>query len=195
MDSFFWSLRGVKKGVFLMWIKYLLLLGMATCSIYACAHGVKQIAAPPKVVPYVDLKRYIGTWYEIARFTHRFEKGCFASSATYTLLDNGQIEVVNQCRKGSLDGKISSVKGKGWVVDKETNAKLKVSFFWPFAGDYWIIDLGKDYEYAVVSNPDRKYLWILSRTPEMDEKLYTRIVEDLSKDGYEVGKLEKTGQP
>jgi len=178
-----------------MWIKNGLLLWVITFSIFACAHGVKQTVSPPKVVPYVDLKKYAGTWYEIARFTHRFQEGCFASSATYTLLGDGTVEVVNRCRKGSLEGPESSVKGKAWVVDKETNAKLKVSFFWPFSGDYWIIDLEKDYAYAVVSNPDRKYLWILSRNPKMDETLYARIVEGLSKDGYEVSKLEKSLQP
>jgi apolipoprotein D and lipocalin family protein len=80
------------------------------------------------------------------------------------------------------------------VVDKSTNAKLKVSFFWPFRGDYWIIELGKDYEYAVVSSPNRKYLWILSRTPKMDEALYARIVEGLRERGFDVSLLQRTEQ-
>ena len=112
-----------------------------------------------------------------------------ASSATYTLRSDGTIEVLNQCRKGSPDGEISSTRGKAWVVDKETNAKLKVSFFWPFSGDYWVIDLGENYDYAVVGHPNRKYLWILSRTPQMEESLYQRILERLRHQSYDLSKL------
>jgi len=86
------------------------------------------------------------------------------SKATYTLRDDGNISVLNECYDETFDGKIRSAKGKAWVVDKETNARLKVSFFWPFAGDYWIVDLAKNYEYAAIGHPTRKYLWILSRT-------------------------------
>jgi apolipoprotein D and lipocalin family protein len=89
---------------------------------------------------------------------------------------------------------VDTARGKAWVVDKSTNAKLKVSFFWPFRGDYWIIELGKDYEYAVVSSPNRKYLWILSRTPKMDEALYARIVEGLRERGFDVSLLQRTEQ-
>jgi len=134
----------------------------------ACAATTKHSLPPLQVVSYVDLKKYIGTWYEIARFPNRFQEGCVRTSATYTLLQGGKIGVLNQCRKGTLDGEISSAKGKAWVVDKGTNAKLKVSFFWPFSGDYWIIDLGENYDYAVVGHPGRIYLWILCRKPEMD---------------------------
>jgi len=147
-----------------------------------------------EVVSYVELKRYAGTWYEIARFPNRFQEGCVGTSATYTLREDGKIGVLNQCRKGTLEGEISSVKGKAWVVDKKTNAKLKVSFFWPFSGDYWIIDLGENYEYAVVGHPERKYLWILSRTPEMEETLYNRILEKLRRQSYDVSRLIKTQQ-
>ena len=86
------------------------------------------------VVPYVDLKRYLGTWYEIARYPHRFQENCYASLAQYTQGPDGTIRVLNQCRLGSLDGKLKEAKGKAWVTDKLTNAKLKVQFFWPFSG-------------------------------------------------------------
>ena len=166
-------------------------------SCLACASATKESILPfypLQVVSHVDVTRYIGTWYEIASFPQRFEKGCVASRATYTLLPDGKIEVFNECRKGSFDGKISSAKGKAWVVDSKTNAKLKVCFFWPFSGDYWIIDLGEDYEYAVVGHPSRKYLWILSRTPEMDEALYNQILEKLQGQSYDASKLVKTPQ-
>ena len=147
--------------------------------------------APPEVVSHVDVARYIGRWHEIAGFPQHFQKGCTDSRADYRLLDNGKIEVVNSCVR---DGKVDTARGKAWVVDKSTNAKLKVSFFWPFRGDYWIIELGKDYEYAVVSSPNRKYLWILSRTPKMDEALYARIVEGLRERGFDVSLLRRTEQ-
>jgi apolipoprotein D and lipocalin family protein len=147
-----------------------------------------------KAVNFVDLKRYAGTWYEIARFPNRFQKGCVGTTATYTLRKDGKVNVLNQCRKGTIDGEISSAKGIAWVVDKKTNAKLKVSFFWPFSGHYWIIDLGENYEYAVVGHPDRKYLWILSRSPKMDENIYNLILENLKLQFYDTGKLIKTLQ-
>jgi len=171
-----------------------LLIALFGTSIFlssACTFKRKDLLSPLQVVPHVDLKRYVGTWHEIARYPHRFQEGCAESSATYTLLENGKIGVLNQCRKGP-DQKLSSAKGKAWVVDKETNAKLKVSFVWPFSGDYWIIDLGENYEYAVVGHPSRKYLWILSRTPQMDEVLYQRILEKLQKQSYDISKLMRT---
>lgn len=149
---------------------------------------------PLKTVNFVDLDRYTGQWYEIARYEHRFQKGCVGSKATYTVRDDGKITVVNECYEESFSGKLRSVKGKAWVVDKETNARLKVSFFWPFAGDYWIIDLGQNYEYAIVGHPSRKYLWILSRSPEMDEDVYQSILERLQKQEYDTAKLIRTEQ-
>ena len=142
------------------------------------------------VVTNVEIERYLGTWYEIARYPNRFQKGCVAVTADYSLRDDGKIRVVNACRKGSPDGPIKRIEGKAWVVDRETNAKLRVQFFWPFWGAYWIIDLGKDYEYAVVGHPKRKYLWILSRTPEMSPEPYQAIVERLIEQGYDPGRLK-----
>ena len=147
-----------------------------------------------QTVKHVDLTRYIGVWYEIARYTHRFQEGCVGSKATYSLRDDGKLTVVNECFDGSFSGKLRSAKGKAWVVDKQSNAKLKVSFFWPFSGDYWIIDLGKDYEYAVIGHPKRKYLWILSRSPQMDEKVYQEILSRLNKQDYDTTKLIKSPQ-
>lgn len=147
------------------------------------------------VVPRVDIDRYLGTWYEIARYPNRFQKGCVAVTADYSLREDGKIRVVNACRKGGLDGPVKRIEGKAWVVDRETKAKLKVQFFWPFRGAYWIIDLGRDYEYAVVGHPNRKYLWILSRSPEMGPELYEAILERLPRQGYDPGLLERTLQP
>ncbi len=152
-------------------------------------------AKPPlKVVPSVDLQRYSGTWYEIARYPNSFEKNCVGTKATYTMRQDGDIDVLNQCYKKGFDGEITSAKGKARLVDRTTRAKLKVSFFWPFWGAYWIIDLGENYEYAVIGHPSRKYLWILSRTPHMDEAQYAEILGRIRQLGYDTSKLIKTVQ-
>jgi apolipoprotein D and lipocalin family protein len=150
---------------------------------------------PLEVVPYVDLGRYIGTWYEIATIPQRFQKDCVAVTATYTLREDGNIAVLNRCRKKTLDGELKEAKAKAWVVDQKSNAKLKVQFFWPFKGDYWIIELDPDYQYAVVGHPERSYLWILSKTPQMDENLYQELLQRIANKGYDVSLIKRTLQP
>lgn len=141
---------------------------------------------PLETVPKVDLSRYLGRWYEIARFPASFQEGCRDSSADYTLLKDRRIGVVNRC---SRDGGVAEARGKAKIVEPETNAKLKVTFFWPFYGDYWIVELGENYEYSVVSEPSRKYLWILSRTPVMEKTLLEGIVQRLGAKGFDTGRL------
>ncbi len=142
-----------------------------------------------EVVPHVDLEKYLGKWYEIAHLPFRFENDCTDITATYSLSKDGNISVLNQCLK---DGRLKQAKGKAKVVDKISGAKLKVTFFWPFSADYWIIDLGKDYDYAVVGTPNRKYLWILSRTPQMDNELFSHLIESLKSKGFNVNNLIRT---
>jgi apolipoprotein D and lipocalin family protein len=142
-----------------------------------------------EVVPRVDLGKYLGKWYEIAHLPFRFEDGCTDITATYSLSKDGNVSVLNECLK---EGKLKRAKGKAKVVDKNTGAKLKVTFFWPFSADYWIIDLGKDYDYAVVGTPNRKYLWILYRTPKMDDKLFSQLIESAKSKGFDVNNLIKT---
>ena len=148
------------------------------------ASGMPALAT----VPQVDLARYMGLWYEIARIDHWFQKGCINSSATYTMLPDGDVEVINRCVDGK-DGRIREVKGRAWSVDPVGNSRLKVSFFRPFRGDYWIVELGRDYEYAVVGAPNRRYLWILARQPVMDESVYNGILERLRIQGFAVEQL------
>jgi apolipoprotein D and lipocalin family protein len=148
---------------------------------------------PLQAVAHVDLARYTGRWYEIARYPNRFERSCVSDvTATYTQLPDGRIEVVNSCR--NTDGREKASKGKAWVTDTITNAKLKVMFFWPFSGKYWVIDLAPDYSYAVVGEPGRDYLWILSRTPQMSDATYGEILVGIRQRGYDPGKLLKTPQ-
>jgi apolipoprotein D and lipocalin family protein len=159
------------------------------------ASTTDRLGLPPlQTVAHVDLSRYVGTWYEIASFPHRFQRGCTATTATYTLRADGDIDVLNRCRKGSVDGEETSAEGRARVVDRTTNAKLEVSFFGPFWGDYWVIDLSDDYSYAVVGHPGRDYLWILSRTPTMAESTYQELVARLASRGYETARLVRTPQ-
>lgn len=147
-----------------------------------------------EAVESVDLTQYAGKWYEIASFPQPFQKGCFCTTAEYTVTDKGYIVVENTCNKDSVTGKTSYIKGKAFVDDNTTNAKLKVQFFWPFKGKYWIIDLADDYSYAVVSHPNRKYLWILSRTKTIDSVVYDQIIERLKQKGLDVNQLKITVQ-
>jgi apolipoprotein D and lipocalin family protein len=156
--------------------------------------GRATTTKPLEVVPRVDIQRYLGTWYEIATIPQRFQRGCVGVTAHYSLRADGDIDVVNVCRKETLDGKERSVRGKAWVVDKTTNAKLKVRFFWPFAGAYWIIELDPDYRWAVVGHPDRTYFWILSRTPQMDPAVYDELIRRAAAKGYDTARIKKTLQ-
>lgn len=157
--------------------------------LFGCSVDDDSASAPLETVKAVDLGRYAGEWYEIARYPNRFQRDCPASKATYTLLPDGRVEVLNECWDLDYQKLLRSVKGKAKVVEQESNAKLKVTFFRPFSGDYWIIDLGINYEYAVVGHPERKYLWILARRPEMSEELYGRIIEKLKTQGYDPDRL------
>lgn len=150
--------------------------------------------SPLPVVPQVDLKRYTGTWHEIARLPNRFQRACVADTqATYTLRPDGKITVLNRCRTAS--GSTKSATGTARVADaKGPNSKLKVTFFWPFSGDYWIIGLDAEYRWALVGEPGRDYLWILSRTPKLEEATYRHIVELARQQGFPTGSLMTTPQ-
>lgn len=147
-----------------------------------------------QTVPEVNLEQYAGKWYEIASYPLRFQKGCHCTTATYTLSEKGYVIVENRCNRDSVNGKASYIKGKAFVVKNTGNAKLKVQFFWPFRGDYWIIDLAEDYRYAVVSGPGRTSLWILSRSPQMSEETYAQISQRLEAKGFDLTKLKLTPQ-
>jgi len=170
-------------------------LGVVLMALVASA-GVATAKEPElTTVDSVELERYLGTWYEIASYPAWFQRDCTAVSAHYSLRDDGLLKVVNSCRKGSLDGKLKQSTGRAKVVDTDSNAKLKVSFFGPFWGKYWIIDLDPDYQWAVVGEPKRKYLWILSRTRSMDDEVYERILAGLPDKGYDSDGLNRTLQP
>jgi lipocalin/uncharacterized protein YbjT (DUF2867 family) len=154
------------------------------------------VTSVPITVPHVDLQRYAGLWYEIAKIPNRFQKACDrGATAQYTLRDDGKIEVINRCIESN--GNEKQAKGVAKVEDAGTNSKLKVSFvsflgIRPFWGDYWILGLGPDYDYAVVGSPDRKYGWILCRDPEMPEETRLRVFALLREQGYDPADFEPT---
>jgi len=167
------------------WTLATLLMAVATTT---------RAQAPLETVDQVDLDRYLGTWYEIASYPAWFAKNCTGVTAEYTWKEEGRIQVVNRCYKGSLEGKLKEAKGRAKIADPTTRAKLKVSFFGPFWGDYWIIDLDPEYRWAVVGEPQRKYLWILSRTPALEKETLDGILSRLPAQGYETDRLQWTVQ-
>ena len=142
----------------------------------------------------VDLERYAGTWYEIARFPHSFEKGLVGVTATYRIKKNGNIEVINQGYKNSLDGKLKRAKAFAKGLNSNEPGRLKVFFFWPFGGDYLILDLDPNYQWVLVGSSSPNYLWIMSRKPQMDNLLYKSIVQKAQELGYNVDRLELVEQ-
>lgn len=170
-------------------------LFLSTFLIGFLSQSVAQAELP--TVPHVDLARYMGTWFEIARFPNSFQTDCVAVQAEYALQENGQVQVINSCRKVSFDGKLSTAKGKAKVVDKKSGSKLKVSFlpFGLFPGNYWIIMLDPNYEWAVVSEPKQKYLWILSRSPRMEDQTLSDIKAYLASLQFDLTQLAMTPQP
>lgn len=176
-----------------------ILLMFITFPIFSISNGDEKTEL--KVVSNIDLEKYSGTWFEIARLPNKFQNKCAGNvTATYKLLEDGKISVINRCKKN--DGSIIEAEGIVKLANKNgPNSKLKVRFapailsFLPFVwGDYWIIELAEDYSYAVVGEPKRNYLWILSRTPQIDEELYNNLLKKIRLHGYDVDKLVKTKQ-
>ncbi|MBO9518505.1 MAG: lipocalin family protein [Porphyrobacter sp.] len=144
-------------------------------------------AKVPEPAKPVDLQRYLGLWYEIARYDQRFERGCISATAEYTLRDDGRISVVNIGRK--RDGTSKTAHGVAKVVDTSTNAKLKVRFFGPFGGDYWVLDHADDYGWSIVGEPSGRYLWILARDPNLDSAQVKELTKRAAGLGYDTSML------
>ncbi|MFZ4579744.1 MAG: lipocalin family protein [Myxococcota bacterium] len=150
--------------------------------------AVPAVAGPVRTVPTVDLGRYVGKWYEIASYPQRFTRKCVRDiSATYSKGKGGRIDVVNRCT--TKDGELKVAEGYANVIEGTGNAKLEVTFFWPFFGDYWVIGLDPQYRYAVVGDPDREYLWILSRTPQLPQDLLDAALAAVRAQGFDAKRL------
>lgn len=148
--------------------------------------------APLPTVPQVDLARYAGAWYEIALLPNRFQKQCVADTQARYRLDGDRVEVVNRCR--TADGRVDDITGRAKVVAGSGNAKLRVSFFWPFYGDYWVLALDADYRHVLVGAPSRKYAWVLSRTPQLDEATLQALLERAAELGFDKAAFQRTPQ-
>lgn len=167
-------------------------LVLAGCAALGAKHPVGN-AAVPQPAKAVELSRYLGRWYEIARYEQGFQKDCEGVTADYALRADGGIDVLNRCRKP--DGRISNARGRAKIVDAATNAKLKVSFFGPFFGDYWVLDHADDYSWSIVGEPSGRYLRLLSREARPGEARVTELVERARTLGYDTAMLRMTAQP
>jgi apolipoprotein D and lipocalin family protein len=156
----------------------------------ACAEA--PLLPDVQTVDYVDLTRYSGKWYQIAFFPTKFQGACtLETTATYGLRTDGRVSVLNECKTPS--GKSRSISGTARIVDRDSNAKLKVKFFWfAPAGDYWILYLDKDYKTAVVGAPSRKFLWFLARSPSITKAQYEALVKVAESEYFDVTRLELT---
>lgn len=147
------------------------------------------------MVDKLDIQKYLGTWYEIARYDHRFERGLVGVTANYSLRPDGKIKVVNSGYRNTLEGEFSQAEGKAKIPDPINEpGKLKVSFFWIFYGDYFVLELDPDYQWVIIGSSTDKYLWILSRKPQMEDALYQELRSRLVERNYDVSKLIEVEQ-
>ncbi|WP_375266796.1 lipocalin family protein [Planktotalea sp.] len=170
--------------------KALSVILLVALALPASAAQYRDTSVPMAVEGALDLNRYLGKWYEIARFPNRFERGCVGVTAEYSMRSDGDVRVVNTCREGTLDGKITVADGSARV---EAPGRLSVTFVpWlPFArGDYWVLFVAPDYSMAVVGNPKGTTGWILARTPQISAKQRALAESILSINGYDISKLE-----
>jgi|TARA_B110000014_G_C20052382_1_gene547520 lipocalin len=146
------------------------------------------------VVKNFDIERYLGTWYEIARYDHYFERDLVGVTANYSFRDDGKLKVINRGYEKTLDGKKTEAIGKAKTPNKDISAELKVSFFWFFYADYFVLELDENYQWAIVGSKSDKYLWILSRTPQISKKQYQKLLKLITKRGYKSELLIKVKQ-
>jgi apolipoprotein D and lipocalin family protein len=176
----------------------LVLVLAASAWLAACTTPGAPSAPTLATVPKVDLDRYVGRWHELARAPNWFQRNCATDvTAEYARRTDGTVAVVNSCRRA--DGSVDRVEGTARIVDPATNAKLEVAFApealrWISAvwGNYWVIELAPDYRYAIVGEPSREYLWVLSRTPTLDDATWASIDARIAAAGYDRSKVTRT---
>ena len=160
---------------------------LVSALLMACMQDSKKYT-----VPSLDISRYAGVWYEVARFPHRFERDLQKVTATYSLLENGDIKVTNRGMNGK--GKWKEVNGKAFVPDSAQPGKLKVQFFWPFRAPYWVHRIDEGYRFALVGGPGSDYLWVLCREKTMPDGVYQDYLKTAQELGYDIARLEKVQQ-
>lgn len=145
-------------------------------------------------MPKVELSRYMGRWYEVARYPNRFERGCHGVTAEYGLRPDGKVSVVNTCRKGGLSGPAKTAKATAWAAEPG-NSRFRVRFFWPFSAPYWVVAVDPDYRWALVGHPERRHFWMLSRTPRLAPEVEAGLLARMRELGYDPARLERAEQP
>ena len=176
---------------------YLVLAGLPAYS----QSGSQASDLPVRMIASLDVPKYLGTWYEIAKFPNWFQKKCVGNTkAVYSMRADSNLKVLNSCK--NADGVVSEAEGTARQIGAQDSPKLEVRFapawlsFLPMVwGDYWVIDLDPQYQVAAVSDPKREYLWVLSRTPQLDKKVYEDLLQRLQAQQFDVRKLEITPQP
>lgn len=166
-------------------------------SLSACATVARQgpsgNAAVPQPAKPVDLDRYLGRWYEIARYEFGWQEGCEAVTAEYRLLEDGKVGVINACRQDAVDGEYRQAEAKGKVVEGSNNTKLKLSFFGPFyVGNYWVLDRADDYSWSIVGEPSGRNLWILARDPKPSQTQRQALYDRAAALGYDLDLIRET---
>lgn len=172
----------------------LVLLAMVACLAGCATFSSRPVGNPnvPQPRKSVDLDRYLGRWFELYRYEAPFQKDCEAVVADYSMNPDGSIRVLNSCRKGSVDGRAKSASGEARVVDTATNAKLKVTFFWPFYGDYWVLDHHENYQWSIVGEPSGRYLWVLSRDRDPPGDVRAELKQRVESLGYDWSLVRQT---
>jgi apolipoprotein D and lipocalin family protein len=155
--------------------------------------GCYDTAPPPDVATGVELERFAGKWFEIAKLPRLTEANCTATVASYTLRADGDLDMTSECHLDELDGPVKSLSAKAKVIDRAVTAKLALDVG-GFYGDYWILEVGQSYEYAVIGHPSRDYLWVLSRTPTLDDSTLHGILKRAEAQRFDVSRLEYTQQ-
>lgn len=173
----------------------LIAIGLLVVAIVFFSFKNQKSMIDKTVVKEFNIEKYLGTWDEIARYDHRFERELVGVTANYSMRDDGKILVINSGYKKSLSGNYVEAIGKAKIPDpKNEPAKLKVSFFWFFYSDYYILELDKNYQWALIGSSSDKYLWILSRTQQMEKEVCKECLDKLTKRGYDISKLIKVEQ-
>ncbi len=171
----------MKRLIYLLIFGLMTILGVESCS---STKNSEKESFDNSVVDTLELDRYLGTWYEIARYDHSFERDMQGVKASYSVREDGLIQVINSGHKGSLDGKYKETKGKARIPDKNVPSKIEVAFFLNFWGDYYVMELADDYRYSLVGSSTSKYLWILSRTPQLQPSDKEFLLQRIAERGY-----------
>jgi apolipoprotein D and lipocalin family protein len=163
--------------------------GILSAALFLCVIAGEARAPALPIVPQLDPARYVGRWYEVAYIPHWFERGCSNTTATYSLTTDGRINILNECLRR---GKIHQARAVAWHAGSGSDGEFSVRFFWPFNAPYWVIALDPEYQWAMVGQPSRRYLWILSRKRHLNFTIYKQLIQKAVSLGYNPAQIQLT---